>query len=51
MAPEGGGAVSTVVESGGSEGFEVIGWNAIAVPKGLPALELQVRPGNDSRKS
>ena len=51
MAPEGGGAVSTVAESGGPEGFEVIGWNAIAVPKGLPALELQVRPGNDSRKS
>ena len=28
---------STVAESGGPKGFEVIGWNAIAVPKGLPA--------------
>ncbi|KQX88989.1 Bug family tripartite tricarboxylate transporter substrate binding protein [Variovorax sp. Root473] len=29
--------VPTVGESGGPKGFEVIGWNAIAVPKGLPA--------------
>jgi len=29
--------VPTVSESGGPKGFEVIGWNAIAVPKGLPA--------------
>ncbi|MGF6349168.1 Bug family tripartite tricarboxylate transporter substrate binding protein [Variovorax sp. W2I14] len=29
--------VPTVAESGGPKGFEVIGWNAIAVPKGLPA--------------
>ncbi|MEJ1170933.1 Bug family tripartite tricarboxylate transporter substrate binding protein [Variovorax sp. CCNWLW235] len=28
--------VPTVAESGGPKGFEVIGWNAIAVPKGLP---------------
>jgi len=28
--------VPTVGESGGPQGFEVIGWNAIAVPKGLP---------------
>lgn len=29
--------VPTVAESGGPKGFEVIGWNALAVPKGLPA--------------
>ncbi len=29
--------VPTVSESGGPKGFEVIGWNAIAVPRGLPA--------------
>ena len=29
--------VPTVSESGGPKGFEVIGWNALAVPKGLPA--------------
>jgi tripartite-type tricarboxylate transporter receptor subunit TctC len=29
--------VPTVGESGGPKGFEVIGWNAIAVPKGLSA--------------
>jgi tripartite-type tricarboxylate transporter receptor subunit TctC len=29
--------VPTVGESGGPQGFEVIGWNAIAVPQGLPA--------------
>ena len=29
--------VPTVAESGGPKGFEVIGWNAIAVPQGLPA--------------
>ncbi len=29
--------VPTVAESGGPKGFEVIGWNAIAVPPGLPA--------------
>ena len=29
--------VPTVAESGGPAGFEVIGWTAIAVPKGLPA--------------
>jgi len=51
MAPEGACAVPTVAESGGPEGFEVIGWNAIAVPKGLPASELQVRPSNDPRKA
>ncbi len=28
--------VPTVAESGGPQGFEVTGWNAIAVPKGLP---------------
>ena len=28
--------VPTVGESGGPQGFKVIGWNAIAVPKGLP---------------
>ncbi len=28
--------VPTVAESGGPAGFEVIGWNAIAVPPGLP---------------
>jgi len=29
--------VPTVGESGGPKGFEVTGWNAIAVPPGLPA--------------
>jgi tripartite-type tricarboxylate transporter receptor subunit TctC len=29
--------VPTVGESGGPKGFEVLGWNAIAVPQGLPA--------------
>ena len=29
--------VPTVGESGGPKGFEVIGWNAIVVPPGLPA--------------
>lgn len=29
--------VPTVGESGGPQGFEVTGWNAIAVPPGLPA--------------
>jgi tripartite-type tricarboxylate transporter receptor subunit TctC len=29
--------VPTVSESGGPKGFEVIGWNALAAPKGLPA--------------
>ena len=29
--------VPTVGESGGPQGFEVIGWNAVAAPKGLPA--------------
>ncbi|MGR4869161.1 Bug family tripartite tricarboxylate transporter substrate binding protein [Variovorax sp. LARHSF232] len=29
--------VPTVGESGGPQGFEVIGWNAVAVPPGLPA--------------
>jgi tripartite-type tricarboxylate transporter receptor subunit TctC len=29
--------VPTVGESGGPQGFEVTGWNAMAVPKGLPA--------------
>lgn len=29
--------VPTVAESGGPKGFEVIGWNALAAPKGLPA--------------
>jgi tripartite-type tricarboxylate transporter receptor subunit TctC len=29
--------VPTVAESGGPKGFEVTGWNAIAVPQGLPA--------------
>ncbi|HSV53513.1 MAG TPA: tripartite tricarboxylate transporter substrate binding protein [Burkholderiaceae bacterium] len=29
--------VPTVGESGGPKGFEVTGWNAMAVPKGLPA--------------
>ena len=28
--------VPTVAESGGPKGFEVIGWNAVAVPPGLP---------------
>lgn len=28
--------VPTVAESGGPKGFEVTGWNAIAVPRGLP---------------
>ena len=28
--------VPTVAESGGPKGFEVTGWNAIAVPQGLP---------------
>ncbi|RZI94099.1 MAG: tripartite tricarboxylate transporter substrate binding protein [Variovorax sp.] len=28
--------VPTVAESGGPKGFEVIGWNALAAPKGLP---------------
>jgi len=30
-------SVPTVAESGGPADFEVIGWNAIAVPRGLPA--------------
>ncbi len=30
--------VPTVAESGGPKGFEVIGWNAVAVPPGLPAV-------------
>jgi len=29
--------VPTVAESGGPQGFEVTGWNAIAAPRGLPA--------------
>lgn len=29
--------VPTVAESGGPKGFEVTGWNALAVPPGLPA--------------
>ena len=29
--------VPTVAESGGPKGFEVLGWNALAAPKGLPA--------------
>ena len=29
--------VPTVAESGGPKGFEVIGWNVLAVPNGLPA--------------
>ncbi|GAA6119074.1 tripartite tricarboxylate transporter substrate binding protein [Acidovorax sp. FG27] len=29
--------VPTVAESGGPKGFEVTGWNALAVPQGLPA--------------
>ncbi|MGH8830207.1 MAG: Bug family tripartite tricarboxylate transporter substrate binding protein, partial [Polaromonas sp.] len=28
--------VPTVAESGGPQGFEVIGWNAMAAPRGLP---------------
>ena len=30
-------SVPTVAESGGPAGFEVIGWNALAVPRGVPA--------------
>jgi len=30
-------SVPTVAESGGPSNFEVIGWNALAVPRGLPA--------------
>ncbi|MGI4779357.1 MAG: Bug family tripartite tricarboxylate transporter substrate binding protein [Janthinobacterium lividum] len=29
--------VPTVAESGGPKGFEVIGWNVLAAPRGLPA--------------
>lgn len=44
--------VPTVAESGGPKGFDVIGWNAVAVPPGLPpAVSEKIRKDIESALS